>query len=46
MTSWGVNNSQSWKNGWPMRGRTDFPLMIDRHNQLRPMAYEVLKLVL
>lgn len=44
VTFWGVGNSHSWKNGWPMKGRTDYPLMIDRHSQLRPMAYEVFKL--
>lgn len=45
VTFWGVNNAQSWRNGWPMRGRTDYPLMFDRGNELRPMAYELFKLV-
>jgi len=44
VTFWGVNDGQSWKNGWPMEGRTDYPLMIDRNNNLKPVAYELFKL--
>ena len=44
VTFWGVNDGQSWKNGWPMRGRTDYPLMIDRNNALKPVAIELFKL--
>lgn len=44
VTFWGVNDGQSWKNGWPMRGRTDYPLMIDRNNELKPVALDLFKL--
>src|SRR5699024_2696643 len=27
VTLWGVNDGHSWKNGWPIRGRTDYPLL-------------------
>jgi len=37
VTFWGVNDSVSWRNGWPMQGRTDYPLLIDRDNQLKPV---------
>lgn len=30
VTVWGVNDGQSWKNGFPVRGRTDYPLLFDR----------------
>jgi len=33
VTLWGVNDSNSWKNGFPVRGRTDYPLLFDRNNQ-------------
>jgi len=33
VTFWGVNDGHSWKNGWPMRGRTDYPLLFNRDNQ-------------
>lgn len=38
VTFWGVNDAQSWRNYWPMNGRTDYPLIIDRNNQLKPAA--------
>jgi endo-1,4-beta-xylanase len=34
VTFWGVHDGQSWKNDWPIRGRSDYPLLIDR--QLQP----------
>ncbi len=36
VTFWGVHDGHSWKNGWPMAGRTDYPLLFDR--QLQPKA--------
>lgn len=33
VTVWGVNDALSWKNGFPVRGRTDYPLLFDRKNQ-------------
>jgi len=36
VTFWGVNDSQSWLNGFPVRGRTNYPLLFDRN--LRPKA--------
>lgn len=34
ITFWGVHDGQSWLNGWPVPGRTNYPLLFDR--QLRP----------
>lgn len=34
VTFWGVDDGQSWLNRWPVRGRTNYPLLFDR--QLRP----------
>lgn len=34
VTLWGVSDGDSWLNGWPVRGRTNYPLLFDR--QLRP----------
>lgn len=31
VTFWGVHDGQSWKNDWPVRGRTNYPLLFDRH---------------
>lgn len=30
VTFWGVSDSQSWRNNWPIEGRSDYPLVIDR----------------
>jgi endo-1,4-beta-xylanase len=39
VTFWGVNDGQSWLNNWPVRGRTNYPLLFDRKFQPKP-AYE------
>lgn len=33
---WGVTDADSWKNNWPMRGRTDYPLAFDRNYRMKP----------
>jgi endo-1,4-beta-xylanase len=36
VTFWGVTDKDSWKNNWPVRGRTNYPLLFDRNNQPKP----------
>lgn len=36
VTAWGVSDDDSWKNGWPVKGRTDYPLLFDRSLQPKP----------
>ncbi len=43
VTLWGLNDGNSWRNGWPMRGRTDYPLLLDRNNQLKPAAHKIIE---
>lgn len=38
VTTWGAADSQSWKNNWPVRGRTDYPLLFDREYQPKPIV--------
>ncbi len=33
VTFWGLTDSDSWLNGWPMPGRTNYPLLFDRNFQ-------------
>lgn len=33
VTMWGIADGDSWKNGFPVRGRTDYPLLFDRNYQ-------------
>jgi len=41
---WGVNDGQSWLNGWPVAGRTNYPLLFDRDFKPKPAFYKVLAL--
>jgi endo-1,4-beta-xylanase len=45
VTFWGVNDASNWKNNWPIRGRTDYPMIFDRNNQPKPVVAEILNLV-
>jgi endo-1,4-beta-xylanase len=38
VTFWGVNDGQSWRNDWPMKGRTDYPLLFDRQLKAKPFV--------
>ena len=39
VTFWGVTDGDSWRNGWPIPGRTDYPLLFDREGRPKP-AYD------
>ncbi|GAB4415105.1 MAG: endo-1,4-beta-xylanase [Bacteroidia bacterium] len=41
---WGVNDGHSWRNGWPIRGRTDYPLLFDRNNRPKPAVAAIIGL--
>lgn len=43
VTVWGVNDGQSWRNYWPVRGRTDYPLLFDRNYQPKPIVDAIIK---
>ncbi len=36
VTFWGVTDGDSWLNNWPVRGRTDYPLLFDRQGNPKP----------
>ena len=40
VTAWGVADGDSWKNDWPMEGRTDYPLLFDRNHQMKSFLNE------
>jgi endo-1,4-beta-xylanase len=42
VTFWGVNDGQSWLNDWPVRGRTNYPLLFDRAFHPKPAFYKVI----
>jgi endo-1,4-beta-xylanase len=39
VTFWGVHDGYSWKNNWPIPGRTNYPLLFDRSYLPKP-AYD------
>jgi len=43
VTFWGVTDADSWRNGWPMKGRTDYPLLFDRNHRTKPFVGELIK---
>ena len=36
ITFWGATDGDSWLNGWPVRGRTNHPLLFDRDRKPKP----------
>jgi len=36
VTFWGVADGDSWLNNWPMKGRTNYPLLFDRSGKAKP----------
>jgi endo-1,4-beta-xylanase len=42
VTLWGVGDGRSWLNNWPVRGRTNYPLLFDRSFQPKPALDAVL----
>ena len=45
VTFWGVSDRSSWLNNFPIRGRTNYPLLFDRNCQPKPAFYAVVDLV-
>ena len=45
VTFWGVTDKDSWKNDWPIRGRTNYPLLFDRNDQPKPAFDAVIHVV-
>jgi len=43
VTLWGVSDKDSWKNDWPIRGRTNYPLLFDRNAQPKPALNAVIE---
>ncbi len=41
VTLWGTHDSDSWLNNFPVRGRTDYPLLFDRQGLPKPAFFAV-----
>lgn len=44
VTIWGVGDANSWKNDWPVEGRTDYPLLFDRNYNPKPVVREIIEM--
>ncbi len=45
ITFWAVHDGQSWRNYWPITGRSDYPMLFDRHCQRKPAFDAVVQTV-
>ena len=44
ITFWGINDKQTWLNDWPIKGRTNYPLLFDRKYQKKEAYHSIVKL--
>lgn len=44
VTLWGVTDGDSWKNNYPVRGRTDYPLLFDRGYDAKPVVQKIINM--
>jgi endo-1,4-beta-xylanase len=43
VTFWGVTDADTWLNNWPVRGRTNYPLLWDRQGRPKPAFHAVVR---
>jgi len=43
VTFWGVSDGDSWRNDWPIQGRTSYPLLFDRSDQPKPAFQAIIQ---
>ncbi len=46
VTLWGLSDRDSWKNDFPVKGRTDYPLLFDRNYEPKSIVNEILAIQL
>jgi endo-1,4-beta-xylanase len=44
VTIWGLNDAVTWLNNFPIRGRTDYPVLFDRNNNRKTVVDEIIKM--
>ena len=43
VTFWGLSDGYSWKNDWPAKGRTNYPLLFDRENNQKQAYMDIIR---
>jgi endo-1,4-beta-xylanase len=46
VTLWGITDDVSWRNDWPVKGRTDYALLFDRNHQPKPVVRELVRMAI
>ena len=41
---WGISDGGSWLNGWPIKGRTNYPLLFDRQYKAKAVVQRIIDL--
>jgi len=44
VTMWGVTDTNSWLNDWPIKGRSNYPLLFGRDNKPKAVVKDIIKL--
>lgn len=44
VTMWGVTDTNTWLNDFPIKGRTNYPLLFGRDNKPKPVINDIIKL--
>lgn len=44
ITFWGITDGSSWLNGFPIKGRTNYPLLFDRQYKAKPVVKKIVRL--
>ena len=44
VTLWGLTDADTWRNNWPIEGRTDYPLLFGRDYQAKPVVEKLIEL--
>lgn len=44
VTMWGASDKNSWRNDWPIIGRSDYPLLFDRSYKAKPIVHDIIKI--
>lgn len=44
VTVWGLSDKANWKNNFPMRGRTDYPVLFDRNGKPKEVVKDMIKM--
>jgi endo-1,4-beta-xylanase len=44
VTLWGLTDNDTWRNDWPIPGRTDYPLLFDRNYEPKAVVQQLIDL--